>query len=76
MKYYAVTCKRGHCGVKQYFPITFAIEAESLLAAYDIAKMMPGIKHRGNAILKCEEITHEEYVELRQISAYERSGFM
>ena len=72
MKYYAVTCKQGHHGVKKYYPITFAIEAGNILEACEIAKTKPGVKH-GQTVLRCEEISYEIYVELCKTSAYERN---
>lgn len=72
MKYYAVTCKHGHHGAKQYYPITFAIEAESVLEACDLARAMPGVKH-DQTVIGCKEVSYEQYLELRQKSAYERA---
>ena len=74
MKYFAVTCKHGHHGAKNYFPITFAVAAQSLLEACDYARAMPGVKH-GQTVIKCQEISFSAYAKLRQISAYERAGF-
>lgn len=71
MRYFTVTCKRGHCGKKQYFPITFAIAAETLFDACNIAKSMPGVKH-SQPVLRCEEITFEDYTEFCSVSAYDR----
>lgn len=72
MRYFAVTCKQGHHGIRRYYPITFAIAAETLLEACDQAKAMPGVKH-SQPVLKCEEITFEKYVDLYNKSAYERT---
>ena len=71
MKYYKVTCYRGHCGIGRSTEITFAFEAHNLLEAMDKAKRMPSVKHT-RAILQGKEITRKEYVEYRSISAYER----
>lgn len=71
MRYFAVICKRGHCGRKQYVPIEFAIEARTAIEAMDKAKAMPGVKH-SQPILSCKEISHSEYNNLRCISAYHR----
>lgn len=72
MKFYAVTCKHGHCGRKRYHPITFAIAANNTIEACDKAKAMPGVKH-GQTVLKCKEISFPAYAELHKQSAYERS---
>lgn len=71
MKYYMVTCPRGHCGNGQYTEITFAISARNMLDAMDKAKRMPGVKHT-RAILMAREVSYEEYSEYRKVSAYER----
>lgn len=71
MKFYKVTCHRGHCGIGHSTEITFAIEAANLLEAMDKAKRMPSVKHT-RAIIQGREITQEEYVEYRKMSAYER----
>ena len=71
MRYFAVVCKRGHCGRKQYMPIEFAIEANTLIEAMDKAKAMPGVKH-SQPILSCREITLSDYNKMRRVSAYRR----
>ena len=73
MKYYAVTCKHGHHGAKNYYPITFAVAANSAIEACDYAKAMPGVKH-DQTVIGCQEITFERYAKLRKKSAYERAG--
>lgn len=73
MKYYAVTCKHGHHGAKHYFPITFAVCADSVLEACDYARAMPGVKH-DQSVIGCREISIDEYQSLRKQSAYERAG--
>lgn len=73
-KYYSVTCKHGHHGARQYAPITFAIEANNMIEACDIARSMPGVKH-DQPVISCEEISRMQYYEMRQMSAYERSLF-
>lgn len=70
-KYYAVTCHKGHCGRGRSVEITFAFQAGNLLSAMDKAKRMPGVKHT-RMIISAKEITSQEYVKYRQISAYER----
>lgn len=71
MKYFMVTCHRGHAGCGRSTSIKFAIQAENLLAACDKAKRMPSVKHT-RAIAFGREITFEEYTEYRKVSAYER----
>lgn len=69
MKYYLITCQRGHCGIGKSTEIKFAIKAENLLAACDCAKKMPSVKHT-RPILFGKEITEQEYLEFRRQSAY------
>lgn len=71
MKFYMVMCHRGHCGVGHSTEIKFAIAANNLLEACDMAKRMPSVKHTRMAIYG-KEITEEEYKDYRAISAYER----
>lgn len=71
MKFYLITCQRGHCGRGRSTEITFAIQAYNLLAAQDQAKKMPSVKHT-RGILFGREITQEEYNKFRSVSAYER----
>lgn len=71
MKFYMVMCHRGHCGTGHGTEIKFAIRANNLLEACDIARRMPSVKHTRMAIYG-EEITEQEYHEYRKISAYER----
>ena len=73
MKYYSVTCKHGHHGAKNFCPITFAIEAETISEACDLARAMPGVKH-DQTVISCKEISPDTYWEMRQQSAYERAG--
>lgn len=73
MRYYRVTCLRGHCGRGKAQEITFVFCASSLIEATKEARKMPAVKHHGaRAILAGKEITYEEYKILRQISAYHR----
>lgn len=71
MKYFLITCVRGHCGNGHSTEIKFAFEAKDLLSACDKAKRMPSVKHT-RLVLHGKEITKEEYIEYRKISAYER----
>ena len=72
MKFFAVTCKHGHHGNKKYFPITFAVYANSIMEACDHARSMPGVKH-DQTVISCKEISFCEYSMLRKQSAYERA---
>lgn len=71
MKFYMITCSRGHCGTGHSTEIKFAIAANNLLDACDKARRMPSVKHTRVALYG-HEITAEEYNEYRSISAYER----
>ena len=71
MKFYLITCHRGHCGNGHSTEITFAISAKNLLEAQDKARRMPSVKHT-RMIIYGREITELEYTEYRQVSAYER----
>ena len=73
MKYYAVTCKHGHHGAKNFYPITFAVCANTVLDACEYAKQMPGVKH-DQTVIGCREISFADYITLRSKSAYERAG--
>jgi len=70
-KYYMVMCHRGHCGTGHSTEIKFAFEAQNLLAACDMARKMPSVKHTRIAIFG-KEISKAEYDEFRKISAYDR----
>ena len=73
MKYFAICCKMGHQGRGRYQEITFAIKAYSIVEAMGQARTMPGVKHNNpTCILYSKEITHEEYIMRRQISAYSK----
>lgn len=74
MKFFKVTCHRGHAGTGHSTEITFAIAAANLLEAMDRAKAMPSVKH-SRLIINGREITEEEYTEFRKVSAYERFNF-
>lgn len=73
-RYFAVTCKHGHRGVKRYEPITFAVVAKDALEACAFAKKMPGVKH-SQTVIGCREISAYSYRQLRRVSAYERGMF-
>lgn len=69
MRYFAVTCHRGHCGIGRSNDITFAIKAYNLLDACAQARKMPGVKHT-RSVINGREITQEEYIAYRAKSAY------
>lgn len=71
IRYFFVTCHRGHCGIGHSTEIKFAIAAANLLEAMDKAKRMPSVKHT-RMIISGAECTKAEYDEYRQHSAYER----
>lgn len=71
MKYYIITCHRGHCRQGKSTEIKFAICANNLIEACNHAKRMPSVKHTKMAIFG-KEITEIEYNEYRKISAYKR----
>lgn len=73
MKYYKVSCPRGHFGVGRSGDITFAFKADNALTAMDMARKMPGVKHT-SMIYKTTEITAEEYFEFRKTSAYNKDN--
>lgn len=72
MRYFAVTCHRGHCGTGHSSAITFAFEAKNLIAAMDMAKRMPSVKHT-RMIMSGKEINKAEFLEYTKISAYKRA---
>lgn len=75
MRYYAVSCLRGHCGARHSQEITFVFCAKDMAEAMEKARKMPSIKHHNNAcVIGAREISAEEYVERRKISAYRRMG--
>lgn len=73
MKYWMITCHRGHMGTGNGTEIKFAIKAPNLIKAQDIARRMPSVKHT-RMIMCGHEISAEEYFEYRKVSAYERYG--
>ena len=70
-RYWMVMCHRGHCGAGHSTEIKFALCADNLLQACDMARKMPSVKHTRLAIYG-KEITEEEYNEYRKVSAYDR----
>ena len=71
MRYWLISCPRGHYGTGRYVDITFAIAAKDLLSATRIAMKMPMVKHHRTPLCG-HEITHEEFIERNKINAYDR----
>ena len=71
MKFYMITCVRGHMGNGKSTDIKFAIAAENMIKACAIAQRMPSVKHTKMIAYGCE-ITEQEFLEYRKISAYKR----
>lgn len=68
-KYFKVTCKCGHVGVKHFIRISFPIISATGKDAAKIARYLPRVKHEHkDAILDCKEITYEEFLELKTIN--------
>ena len=62
IKYFQVTAKCGHVGKGNYFPVNFAVRADSASEAAQLAKRFPRVKkHLKDAILASVEISEEEY---------------
>ena len=77
MRYWLVCCYVGHRGRRKRGSsreIALAIEAPDSVKALLIAKSFPGVKHHNSQyICTTREITEEEYIERRKISAYEKA---
>lgn len=71
-RYFLITCHRGHCGNGHSSAITFAFEAKNLIEAMDMGKRMPSVKHT-RMIMAGKEISEQEYIEYRNVNAYQRS---
>ena len=68
-KYFKVTCKCGHVGIKYCIRISFPIVATCGKDASSIARYIPRVKHdHKDAILDCKEISYNEYLELQIIN--------
>lgn len=72
-KYYKVMVERGHIGAGDSLESAFYFEANNAYHAMCLARKMPSVKHN-KLPLKVEEITMEEYLEGRKISAYHQEG--
>ncbi len=68
-KYFKVVCKCGHVGIKYFIRIAFPVMATCRRDAAEIARYIPRVKHdHSDAILECTEISHEEYLRLKEIN--------
>ena len=68
-KYFKVTCKCGHVGVKHFIRVSFPIIATCGKDAVAIARYIPRVKHdHKDAILDCREISYDEYVNLQYVN--------
>lgn len=66
MKYFRVLAKCGHVGRQYYIPVDFAIVAEDGRQAATIVRQKARVKHdHKDAILSTEEISFEEFMQLR-----------
>ena len=73
MKYYEITCVRGHCGSgKSTNYITFYYKGANSVEAIMWAKRQPGVKH-SRMPLGCFEISEAKYKEKIKVSAYKRA---
>ena len=71
-RYFKVTCKCGHVGVKHYIRISFPVIAATRKGAAEIARYIPRVKHEHkDAILECKEITIEKFQELQEINKHD-----
>lgn len=69
--YYRVTALRGHNGIGKSTDISFVFECKNAMSAMEAAKSMPAVKHSKGVLCVCE-ISREEYIDRRRISAYAR----
>lgn len=68
-RYFKVTCKCGHVGIKYFIRVSFPIIATCGKDASSIARLIARVKHdHKDAILDCKEITYEEFLELKIIN--------
>lgn len=74
-KYYLVTAMCGHVGKLHYVPKNFPVHAKSASEAAQLVKKFPRVKKgRKDAILKCVEITYEQF--LAQRDANRRDSYL
>lgn len=70
MKYYAVTCIKGHQGVgNDDRTITFYFRTKDSYDAMQKGRKMPGVKH-SRLPLSVKEISKNQYLDGRKVSAY------
>lgn len=69
LNYYKVVAKCGHVGKSNYIPIAFAVIAKTGKEASKKTREFPRVKHNHkDAILRCDKISYEEYLELKEIN--------
>ena len=73
IRFYKVCTTRGHLGAGRGAEITFYIAAPDVMTAINKAQKMPAVKHSKFAV-SAKEITKDEYMEGRKVSAYERQS--
>ena len=67
--YFKVVAKCGHVGRCNYVPIIFAVAAENGKEASKRVRAFPRVKHdHKDAILKCNKITLEEFLQIKEIN--------
>ena len=71
MRFYKVVMSMGHQGAGRERELVLAIQAENSIDACMKARNFPAAKHKKIPSLT-KEISKEEYLELRRLSAYER----
>ena len=73
MGYYRIVCPRGHVGRGKSAEIVFYMKASNLPSALTAARRMPSVKHHTRKeFFTGYEVSKEEYMEARKVSAYER----
>ena len=73
MGYYRIVCPRGHVGRGKSSEIVFYMKANNLPSALSAARRMPSVKHHTRReFFTGYEVSKEEYMEARKVSAYER----
>lgn len=74
MKYFKVTCIRGHQGTRQNKRlIDFYFIAHTGYDAMKMGQKMRGVKH-DKLPVACVPVSEEEYKQMIRVSAYERCG--
>lgn len=71
MKFFKVIMSMGHQGSGREKELILAIQAENAVGACMKARQFPAAKHKKIPSMT-KEITREEYIELRKLSAYDR----